>query len=129
MAQRYDLVLRGGRIVDPANQMDMVGDVGFRHGKVAAVQEAIDDDRVDDLIDVAGKVVMPGHIDTHAHLSSALDRNVDRSWGHVMLAESGTTTALDLAGEPSVLAKGMISRGAGMNVAGLLGPGTSREGG
>lgn len=120
MAGRFDLVLRGGRIVDPANQVDEVGDLGFRHGKVAAVRERIADSQVDDIIDVTGRVVMPGHIDSHAHFSSPSDHNIDGSLGHVMLAESGTTTALDLAGEPSALARGMVARGSGMNVAGLL---------
>ncbi len=43
MAERFDLVLRGGRIVDPANEVDRVGDVGFRHGKVAAVRDVVED--------------------------------------------------------------------------------------
>ena len=72
-------------------------------------------------MDVAGKIVMPGHIDTHAHLSGPFDQSGMRAYGHVMLAESGTTTALDLAGEPGALAEGMARKGAGMNVATLLG--------
>ena len=121
MEKRFDLVLKGGQIIDPSNQIDRVGDLGFRHGKVTEIRDFIDDSQVDDFIDVTGKIVMPGHIDTHAHVSSPEDRNVDRSYGHIMLAESGTTTILDLAGEPSLLAKSMASRGAGMNVAGLMG--------
>jgi len=117
----YDLVLRGGRVVDPANQVDAVRDIGFRHGKIALVAEHIDDSDADDLIQVGGRVVIPGHIDTHAHLSSPFQRSVDRAYGHVMLAETGTTTALDLAGSPEGLSDALKRRGSGMNVAGLLG--------
>ncbi len=120
MNQRYDLVLRGGHVVDPSNGTDGVRDVGFRHGKVAQVSDRIDDDASDNVVDVTGKVVMPGHIDTHAHLSGPFEQTI-RAYGHVMLAESGTTTALDLAGEPTALADGMRQRGAGLNVATLLG--------
>ena len=121
MSQRFDLVLRGGHVADPANSIDGVRDVGFRLGKVAGVAERIDDGLTDDVINVSGKIVMPGHIDTHAHLSGPFDQSGMRALGHVMLAESGTTTALDLAGEPTALSEGMKSKGAGMNVATLLG--------
>lgn len=121
MIQRYDLVLRGGHVVDPANDTDGIRDIGIRHGKISSVTEAIDEGLADDLVDVSGKIVMPGHIDTHAHLSGPFDQSGKRAFGHVMLAESGTTTALDLAGEPGALAEGMKSKGAGMNVATLLG--------
>ncbi|MEX0761991.1 MAG: hypothetical protein WD333_06090, partial [Dehalococcoidia bacterium] len=121
MASQYDVIIRGGEVIDPANGVQGVLDLGIRHGKVAAVSERLDESQSDDVIDAAGRIVMPGHIDTHAHLSSPFQRSVDRAFGHVMLAESGTTTALDLAGEPESLADGMKRRGAGMNVAGLLG--------
>lgn len=121
MPPRFDLVLRAGHVADPANSTDDVRDVGIRNGKIAQVSERIDDELADDVIDVSGKIVMPGHIDTHAHLSGPFDQSGIRAYGHVMLAESGTTTALDLAGEPAALAEGMARRGAGMNVATLLG--------
>ena len=121
MPDRYDLVLRGGHVVDPANGVDGISDVGFRHGKVAGVRDRIDDALADDIVDVTGQIVMPGHIDTHAHLSGPFDQSGLRAYGHVMLAESGTTTALDLAGVPESLSEGMKRKGAGLNVATLLG--------
>lgn len=121
MGQPFDTIIQGGRVVDPANGVDVISDVGIRHGKIARVGEGLDRPAGVQVIDAAGKIVMPGHIDTHAHLSSPWARSVDRAFGHAMLAESGTTTALDLAGEPATLSEGMRRRGAGMNVACLLG--------
>jgi cytosine/adenosine deaminase-related metal-dependent hydrolase len=121
MRQQLDLVIRGGRVVDPASGLDDIRDVGIRHGRIASVGEHVEAGRSTREIDARGRIVMPGHIDTHAHLSSPGARSVDRAFGHHMLAESGTTTALDLAGEPAALVAGMKARGAGMNVACLLG--------
>lgn len=120
-AQRFDTILKNGRVVDPVNGTDGQFDVGIRHGKIAVVSEDIPNEQADDIIDASGQIVMPGHIDTHAHLSSPQDRNIDRSYGHPMLVESGTTTALDLAGDPTLMAEGMRRRGAGLNVATLMG--------
>ncbi|MDA1279725.1 MAG: amidohydrolase family protein [Chloroflexi bacterium] len=113
--------MKNGRVIDPANHIDGRFDLGIRHGKVAAVSENITPEMADDIIDVTGQIVMPGHIDTHAHLSSPFNRNVDRAFGHTMLVESGTTTALDLAGDPTAMSDGMRRRGAGLNVASLMG--------
>jgi hypothetical protein len=121
LAQQIDLVIRGGRVVDPANRLDDVRDVGIRHGRIAAVAEHVVAGSAAHELDADGRIVMPGHIDAHAHLSSPGAHSVDWAYGHRMLAESGTTTALDLAGEPSALIEGMRKRGAGMNVACLLG--------
>lgn len=119
--QQFDTVLSGGRVVDPTNNLDGQMDVGIRHRKIASIAEAIAPEHADDIIDVSGQIVMPGHIDTHAHLSSPFNSNVDRAFGHAMLVESGTTTAIDLAGDPTAMVTGMISRGAGLNVASLMG--------
>lgn len=114
-------MLKNGRVVDPTNNIDGQLDVGIRHGKIASIAETIAPERADDIIDVTRQIVMPGHIDTHAHLSSPFNANVDRAYGHAMLVESGTTTALDLAGDPTSMSEGMIRRGAGLNVASLMG--------
>ena len=119
--QQFDTVLKNGRVVDPTNNIDGMFDVGIRHGKIASVVENIALEQADDIIDVSGQIVIPGHIDTHAHLSSPFDGNINRAYGHSMLVESGTTTALDLAGDPTAMAEGIIERGAGLNVASLMG--------
>ena len=121
ITQQFDSVLKNGHVVDPANDIDGQFDIGIKHGKIASVRENIDLDKADDVIDVNGQIVMPGHIDTHAHVSSVFGNDANRAYGHAMLVESGTTTALDLAGNPTIMAEGMLQRGAGLNVASLMG--------
>lgn len=60
-----DLVLKGGRIVDPAQGLDKVTDIAFAGGKVAAIG---DDLSGKDERNVAGKIVSPGLIDLHTHV-------------------------------------------------------------
>lgn len=63
----YDLVLRGGRVIDPANDIDAVRDVAIREGRVAAVAETIEATGAARSIDVGGFIVTPGLIDIHLH--------------------------------------------------------------
>jgi len=117
----YDAVIKGGRVLDPANKTDAVLDVGIIHGRIDAVGEGLEPSAGGRTIDASGRWVMPGHIDTHVHVSSAGDeRNVDRALGLAMLAESGTTTCLDLGGTPEAVSDGITRLGAGINVAGVL---------
>src|SRR5262245_46736312 len=67
-APRYDLVLRGGHVVDPAGGIDGIRDVAVREGRVAAVAPGIRAARGTRAIDVGGRLVVPGLIDTHAHV-------------------------------------------------------------
>jgi dihydroorotase len=64
----FDLVLRGGRVIDPAQGLDGRYDVGIRDGKIGAVRPAIDADDALHSLDVGGRLVVPGLIDTHAHV-------------------------------------------------------------
>jgi dihydroorotase len=63
-----DVVLRGGRIVDPSQGLDAVGDVLLRDGRVAACGGSLATPDGADVIDVTGLVVAPGLIDVHIHL-------------------------------------------------------------
>ena len=65
-AATYDLVIKGGRVIDPSVGLDAVRDVAIVAGKIAAVDDNI---RVDaaDTIDAHGKIVAPGLIDIHTH--------------------------------------------------------------
>jgi len=68
LAQEYDLVLRGGRVIDPANNFDRVMDVGVTGNRIAAVAAHIADAQARKLIDVSGMIVVPGLVDLHAHV-------------------------------------------------------------
>ena len=89
----FDLVLRGGRVVDPSQKLDAVTDVAFSGGKVAAVGNALKVDAGTDVRDVSGYIVTPGLIDLHTHVY----------WGGTSLGidaeefcrTSGVTTAID----------------------------------
>lgn len=62
----YDVVIRGGRVVDGTGNPWFYGDVGIRNGRIAAVGR-LPDGRAGRVIDAAGLVVVPGFIDLHAH--------------------------------------------------------------
>ena len=62
------LLLRGGRVVDPANRIDAVQDVLIADGRIVRVGLALRAPEGTPLLDVAGKVVCPGFIDIHVHL-------------------------------------------------------------
>ena len=65
---RYDLLLKGGQVIDPAAERDGLFDVAIRGGAIAAVEPSIPKRRAKRVIDVTGKLVTPGLIDTHAHV-------------------------------------------------------------
>ncbi len=67
-AQQYDLLLKGGRVIDPRNGIDGIRDVAIKDGKIAAVAEGISPSQAKSVVDVAGLVVTPGLIDIHVHV-------------------------------------------------------------
>jgi N-acyl-D-aspartate/D-glutamate deacylase len=85
---RFDLVLRGGRVMDPASGLDEIRNVGLRDGRVAAMTKETLDGR--EVLDVSGLVVSPGFIDLHAH---GQDPESSKWQAH-----DGVTTALELEG-------------------------------
>ncbi len=64
----YDLLLRGGHVICPASGLNGVMDVAIRDGKIAAVQTDILPASAKEVLDVRGRLVLPGMIDTHAHV-------------------------------------------------------------
>jgi len=88
-----DLILRGGRVVDPSQKLDAVTDVGFADGKVAVIGNALKAERGTEVRDVSGYIVTPGLIDLHTHVY----------WGGTSIGidaeefcrTSGVTTAID----------------------------------
>ena len=67
-AQQYDLLLKSGHVIDPANGIDRVMDVAIAGGKVAAVQDRIEERDARQVLAVAGRYVIPGLIDLHTHV-------------------------------------------------------------
>jgi dihydroorotase len=63
----YDVVVSGGRVIDPSQEIDRVADVAFAQGKVAAVGDGLAA-RSAKVVDAAGKIVTPGLIDLHTHV-------------------------------------------------------------
>jgi dihydroorotase len=67
-APRYDLLLKGGHVIDPANHIDEVRDVAVSQGKIAAVEKNIPADQAGKVVDVSNLYVTPGLIDIHFHI-------------------------------------------------------------
>ncbi|MBM3531546.1 MAG: amidohydrolase/deacetylase family metallohydrolase [Alphaproteobacteria bacterium] len=64
----YDLVLKGGRVIDPSQELDTTADVAFSKGKVAAVGKDLKASAKGETRDVSGKIVVPGILDLHTHI-------------------------------------------------------------
>jgi dihydroorotase len=85
-ADEFDLVIRNGRVMNPANGLDSVRDIGIRDGRIAALsREPLQGDAE---IDAAGLVVAPGFIDLHAHGQGEFE-----AW---LQAQDGVTTQLEM---------------------------------
>ena len=82
----FDVVLRGGRVMDPESGLDAVREIGIRGGKIAAISTKPLQGR--EVVDVAGRVIAPGFIDLHSH--GQTDENYEYK------AMDGVTTALEM---------------------------------
>src|SRR5260370_11711701 len=65
---RYDLLLKGGHVIDPANHIDAAMDVAVTAGKIAAVEKGIPASQADHVVAVSHLYVTPGLIDIHFHI-------------------------------------------------------------
>ena len=64
----FDLVIKGGEVIDPSQGLRARRDLGIRGGTVAAIEETIPEDRADRLLDATGMIVTPGLVDFHTHV-------------------------------------------------------------
>ena len=96
----YDLLLKGGHVIDPKNNIDKLMDVAVRNGKVASVAENIPASKAKTVADVKGLYVTPGLIDMHVHVYNAtpVTAAAARSnsvWPDAFSFRSGVTTMVD----------------------------------
>ncbi|WP_018263873.1 amidohydrolase/deacetylase family metallohydrolase [Methylobacterium sp. WSM2598] len=94
---RYDLLLRGGRVICPKNGIDGIRDVAVRGGRIANIAETILPSSAAEVIDVSGKLVLPGLIDTHAHVYQYVTGRFGLNPDMVGV-RSGVTTVVDQGG-------------------------------
>jgi dihydroorotase len=96
-SMRFDIILQGGRVIDPAASRDGIFDVGVSQGKIAAIGGNLPADTAQQVYDVAGKIVLPGMIDTHSHVyehvTGKFGLNAD-----MVGVQSGVTTVVDQGG-------------------------------
>jgi dihydroorotase len=67
-ASDYDLLLKGGHVIDAKNKINAIRDVAIRDGKIAAVEAHIDAARAQKVVNVVGMYVSPGLVDMHVHV-------------------------------------------------------------
>lgn len=102
MAAPWDLLVRGGTLVDPAQSISARRDIAFSGGKVVAVGESLTGDAVE-TVDAAGALVTPGLIDIHTHVYAGLatGRHADQTSlanGVTTVIDAGTTGWMTLPG-------------------------------
>jgi dihydroorotase len=105
-AATYDLVIKGGRVIDPSAGLDAVRDIGIAQGRIVAVEADISGDATETL-DARGKIVAPGLIDIHTHAARGKE-------GPPMILQDGVTCWVDAGsgGADNIDQVAAVARGA-----------------
>lgn len=90
-AQSYDIVIKGGRIIDPENNIDAVMDIAVADGKIALVAKNIDPKQGIQVVDAKGMYVTPGLIDIHTHNFYGTQPDHQYEDGNLAVAPDGFT--------------------------------------
>ncbi len=100
-AQTYNLVIKGGHLIDARNNIDEVMDIAVSDGKIARVAKNIDATKATQVINAKGLYVTPGLIDAHVHVFYGADAERAYSNGHLAVIpdlftfRNGVTTIVD----------------------------------
>ena len=89
---KFDLLIKGGEVLDPSQSLRGKRDIGMRHGVVEAIENDIPIARASRVLDASGRLVLPGLIDLHSHVypyGSAIGIPADE-----LVQHQGTTTAV-----------------------------------
>jgi dihydroorotase len=86
-AAHYDLVIRGGRVIDPSIRLDTIADVAISSGRISGVERNLSADATE-VLDARGKLVVPGLIDIHTHCGRSAD-------GPDLVLQDGVTGWID----------------------------------
>lgn len=98
--QQYDLLLKGGRVIDPKNGVDAIRDVAIKGDRIAAIASDIPAAQSAKVLDVTGLYVTPGLVDIHAHVYAG-SRDDTTNGGHKSVFpdhisfRTGVTTMVD----------------------------------
>jgi dihydroorotase len=106
---QYDLLIKGGRVIDPSRRVDAIADVAISQGRIAALQPAIPASAAGEVVDAAGALVVPGLIDVHTHVRSAEMPGICLSQGVTSLVDAGSRGA-DMIDSVVGFAKGAPNR-------------------
>ncbi|MGC9372733.1 MAG: hypothetical protein ACP5DY_05365, partial [Thermovirgaceae bacterium] len=109
---KYTLLLKNGRVIDPAGKIDTFGDVGIRDDRIVDSGKPLEASEALHVVDVRGRWIIPGVIDPHMHVSSW----IGGAPGLRMMAKEGVVTALDMAGPVADVIENIKNHGSGMNI-------------
>lgn len=90
-AQSYDIVIKGGHVIDPKNNIDAIMDVAIKDGKIIAMSKSIDGKQAAQVVNAKDLYVTPGLIDLHTHVFFGTEPDHYLSNGLVALPPDGFT--------------------------------------
>ncbi|NLD12433.1 MAG: dihydroorotase, partial [Firmicutes bacterium] len=104
------LLVKGGRVIDPANNIDEIADVLVIDGKIAAIGKELSPDGNEDIVDAEGKIVCPGFIDIHVHLRDpGYEYKEDIITGSKAAAAGGFTAVCSMPNTDPVVDEGIVA--------------------